>query len=69
MSSYLITVLELDFKKRGVRQLNIRNTLATIHSIVGKDFNEQQVGNHHLLIGEDKALVVRKRDGRWIGIR
>lgn len=69
MSSYLITVIELDFKKRGVRQLNIRNTLATIHSIVGKDFNERQEGAHHLLIGKDKALVVRKRDGSWIGIR
>lgn len=69
MGSYLMTVVELDFKVRGARLRKIRNTLATIHSIVGQGFREQSVGEYLLLMGEEKALVVRKRNGRWVGIQ
>lgn len=69
MGAYMISVLELDFLGLDIRYRDIRNTLATIQSIIGEEFIEQQVGDHHVLIGKDKALVVRKRDGSWIGIR
>ena len=69
MGAYVITVIELDFMTRSVQQRNIRNTLATLQSIVGEEFTEQELGEHHLLIGKEKALVVRKRNGRWEGIR
>ncbi|MDT4761833.1 hypothetical protein [Sphaerochaeta sp. PS] len=69
MGAYLMTVVELDFRVRGARQRKIRNTLATIHSIVGQGFREQPAGEYLLLIGEEKALVVRKRNGKWVGIQ
>jgi hypothetical protein len=36
---------------------------------VGEEFTEQELGKHHLLVGKEKALVVKKRNGRWEGIR
>ncbi|WP_321301004.1 hypothetical protein [uncultured Sphaerochaeta sp.] len=69
MGAYVITVIELDFIAFGIHQREIRNTLATIQSIVGEEFTEQELGEHHLLVGKEKALVVRKRNGRWEGIR
>jgi hypothetical protein len=68
MSAYTITAIELDFRIRGIRYRDIRNSLKEITVLLGEGFATYHIGEYCLLIGDERAFVFRNRNGHWEGM-
>jgi hypothetical protein len=68
MGAYTITTIELDFRVRGVRYRDIRNSLNEIKGLLGEGFATYRIGEYWLLVGNDRAFVFRNRNGHWEGM-